>query len=48
MQKKTVMSIWGIYGILAIAGTVGSYIWARKQWKSLCKCTETDVGEETE
>ena len=28
MQKKTVMSIWGIYGILAIAGTVGSYIWA--------------------
>ena len=46
MEKKTVMTIWGIYGILAIAGTVGSYIWAKKQWKLAFKTTEVD--EETE
>lgn len=49
MEKKTVRTIWGIYGIIAIAGTVASYVWARKQWKQMIETTEyVDLDEETE
>ena len=48
MEKKTVYTIWGIYGLLAIAGSVGSLIWYKRFLKNLSKSSTEYDDEETE
>jgi hypothetical protein len=46
MEKKTVRTIWGVYGILAIAGTVGSYLWYKRFFKNLSKSSTPEYDDE--
>lgn len=48
MEKKTVLTIWGIYGLVAIAGSVASLVWTRKQMKQWWSSTPKCADEETE